>query len=139
MVEQNKALVRRWIDEVLTRGDVRLVDELFAPNYVLHDPGFAYEVRGGDGIKRFAATFRAASPDVRFAVEDQIAEGDMVVTRWTARGTHQGELFGVPPSGNRVEVAGITVSRIEGSKIVEEWDNYDALGMMQQIGAIPEQ
>jgi|SRR5215217_3457533 len=124
MVEQNKALVRRWIDEVLTRGDVRLVDELFAPNYVLHDPGFAYEVRGGDGIKRFAATFRAASPDVRFAVEDQIAEGDMVVTRWTARGTRLGEFLEIPPSGNRMTVTGIEFDRVLAGKIDEAWVSY---------------
>jgi SnoaL-like polyketide cyclase len=68
-----------------------------------------------------------------------LAEGDMVATRWTARGTHQGELMGIPPSGNRVEVPGTTISRIEGGKVAEEWDNYDALGMMQAIGAVPEQ
>ncbi len=83
--------------------------------------------------------YRSAFPDTQITIEDQLAEGDMVATRWTARGTHQGELMGVPPSGNRVEVAGITISRIEGGKIEEDWDNYDALGMMQQIGAIPEQ
>ena len=71
-------------------------------------------------------------------VEDLIAEGDKVVTRWRARGTHQGELMGIPPSGNPVEVTGITIHRIEGGKVVETWANYDALGMMQQVGAVPE-
>ena len=124
MVEQNKALVRRWFDEVLTRGEVRLVDELFAPNYVLHDPGFAYEVRGRDGIKRFAATFRAASPDVRFAVEDQIAEGDVVVTRWTARGTHRGAFLEIPPTDNQRTVTGIEFDRVVDGKIDEAWVSY---------------
>ena len=82
--------------------------------------------------------YRGAFPDAQIIIEDQLAEGDMVATRWTARGTHQGELLGVPPSGNRVEVAGMTISRAEGGKIAEEWNNYDALGLMQQIGAIPE-
>jgi predicted ester cyclase len=79
-----------------------------------------------------------AFPDAQITIEDQLAEGDTVATRWTGRGAHQGELMGVPPSGKRVEVARVTISRIEGGKIVEEWDNYDALGMMQGIGAIPE-
>jgi steroid delta-isomerase-like uncharacterized protein len=83
--------------------------------------------------------YLGAFPDAEVTIEDQLAEGDKVVTRWTGRGTHQGELMGVPPSGNRVEVPGITISRIEGGKIVEEWENYDALGMMQAIGAVPEQ
>ena len=81
--------------------------------------------------------YRGALPDLLMTVEDLIAEGDKVVTRWTARGTHQGELMGIPPSGNRVEVTGISVDRIEGGKFVEGWANYDALGMMQQIGAVP--
>jgi steroid delta-isomerase-like uncharacterized protein len=81
----------------------------------------------------------SAFPDTQITIEDLLAEGEKVSTRWTARSTHQGDMMGVPPSGNRVEVPGITISRIEGGKIVEEWDNYDALGMMQSIGAIPEQ
>ena len=124
MVEQNKALVRRWFDEVLTRGDIRRVDELFAPNYVLHDPGFAQEVHGREGVKRFAATFRAASPDVRFAVEDQIAEGDMVVTRWVARGTYWGKFLEIPPTGSQVTITGIEFDRVLDGKIDEAWVSY---------------
>jgi steroid delta-isomerase-like uncharacterized protein len=82
--------------------------------------------------------YRNAFPEIQMTVEDLIAEGDKVVTRWTARGTHQGELMGIPPSGNPVEVTGITIDRIEGGKVVETWANYDALGMMQQVGAVPE-
>jgi hypothetical protein len=82
--------------------------------------------------------YRSAFPDTVITVEDQIAEGDDVVTRWTGRGTHQGELFGVPPTDNRVEVTGITVDRFSGDKFAESWTNYDALGLMQQIGAVPE-
>ncbi len=81
--------------------------------------------------------YHGAFPDTQITVEDQIAEGDLVVTRWTARGTHQGELMGVPPSSNRATVEGITINRIADGKIAESWANYDALGMMQQIGAIP--
>ena len=82
--------------------------------------------------------YRTAFPDLQITVEDQVAEGDKVVTRWTARGTHRGELLGVTPSGNRVEISGISIDRFSGSKFVESWSNYDALGTMQQIGAIPE-
>ena len=80
----------------------------------------------------------SAFPDIQITIEDQVAEGDTVVSRWTIRATHQGELMDIPPSGKRVELMGVTISRIEGSKIVEDRDIYDALGMMQQIGAIPE-
>ncbi len=83
--------------------------------------------------------YTSAFPDAEITIEDQLAEGDMVATRWTGRGTHQGELMGVQPSGNRVEVMGNSISRIEDGKIVEEWNIYDALGMMQAIGAVPEQ
>jgi steroid delta-isomerase-like uncharacterized protein len=81
--------------------------------------------------------YHGAFPDAQITVEDQIAEGDKVVTRWTGRGTHQGEFMGVPPSGNRVEIAGMTLDRFSRGKIAESWTNYDALGMMQQIGAMP--
>jgi len=139
MSEENKALARRFAEDILNPGNVDTVEEVYAAHYVGHDPAMPEDMRGVEGAKEFYGMYISAFPDAEITVEDQVAEGDTVVTRWAARGTHQGELFGVPPSGNRVEVAGITVSRIEGSKIVEEWDNYDALGMMQQIGAIPEQ
>ena len=97
MAEGNKALVRRWLDEVLTQGNLWRVDELFAPNYVLHDPSFPQEVHGREGIRRYVAASRAAYPDACFVIEDQIAERDMVPTRWTARGTHRGSLRGYRP------------------------------------------
>jgi predicted ester cyclase len=81
--------------------------------------------------------YRNAFPDVQMSLEDQVAEGDMVVTRWIASGTHQGEFMGIAPTGDRVTVAGTSIERIVDGKIEETWDDYDALGMMQQIGAIP--
>ncbi len=89
-------------------------------------------------MRRFTEMYRNAFPDIQMSVEDVIAEGDKVVARWTVCATHQGELMGIPPSGNRMEVTGISIGRIEGGKFVETWSNYDTLGMMQQIGAIPE-
>jgi steroid delta-isomerase-like uncharacterized protein len=138
MSEENKEKARRFLQETLNEGNLGVVDEIVASDYVLHDPAIPEEIRGPEGIKGFVQMYRSAYPDTDITVEDQIAEGDDVVTRWTARGTHQGELMGIPPSGNRVEVTGITVDRFSGGKFVESWTSYDALGMMQQIGAIPE-
>ena len=138
MSEENKALARRWAD-IMNEGNLDLVDEIYAPDYVGHDPAMPEDVRGVEGAREFYSMYRSAFPDAEVTIEAQLAEGDMVATRWTGRGTHQGELMGVQPSGNRVEVMGNTISRIEGGKIAEEWDIYDALGMMQAIGAVPEQ
>ncbi len=115
------------------------MDELFAPNFVLHDPSVPQEVRGIEAMKQYITMYRTAYPDTRFVVEDQIAEGDRVVTRWTGQGTHQGELMGISPTGNRVTVTGIEFDRVSGGKLQETWVNYDALGMMQQLGAVPQQ
>jgi len=138
MSEENKALARRWAD-IFAQGNLDLVDEIYASDFVGHDPAMPEDTRGVEGAREFYGMYLSAFPDGEVTIEDQLAEGDKVTTRWTGRGTHQGDLMGVPPSGNRVEVPGITISRIEGGKIVEEWNNYDALGMMQAIGAVPEQ
>jgi steroid delta-isomerase-like uncharacterized protein len=135
--EENKAITRRFLEEIFAGGNLELVNEIFAPNFVLHDPSVPQQVRGPEGIRQYIAMYRAAYPDTHFTIEDQIAEGDKVVTRWTGQGTHQGELMGVPPTGRRVTVAGIEVDRIAGGKIEETWVSYDALGMMQQLGVIP--
>ena len=138
MSEQNKAIARRAIEEVFSaKGNLDVADEIFAPNYVHHDPASPEDIRGPEGAKEFAGMYRTAFPDVQLSTQEQIAEGDMVVTRWVANGTHQGEIMGIAPSGNRVTVAGTSIDRIVDGKIEETWDNYDALGMMQQIGAIP--
>src|SRR5919112_4427649 len=124
MIEDNKALIRRWLDEILTQEDLRKIVELFAPNYVLHDSNFIQKVHGHEGIAQYVATFRAASPDLRFTVEDQIAERDMVVTRWTARGTHQERFLDFPPTGNQMAMTGIEFDRVVDGKIDEAWVSY---------------
>ena len=139
MSEENKEKVRRFLEEAFNEGNLDVADELFTSDYVLHDPSLPEEMRGPEGVKGYVQMYRSAFPDTNITVEDQIAEGERVVTRWTGRGTHQGELMGIPPSGNQVELSGITISRFEGGKIAEDWTNYDTLGMMQQIGAIPEE
>ena len=135
MSEENKAIARRaW--ELVDNPDI--IDEVYAPDVVWHEPDG--EVRGIEEAKQFISMYKTAFPDMKATVEDVIAEGDKVVTRVTIRGTHQGEVdeFG-PPTGRQVEVKGITISRFEGGKIVEDWDSYDNLSIMQQLGLVPEQ
>ena len=136
--EENKALTRRsW--EIVTEGNLDTLEdalaEVYADDIVLHEPD--EDVRGVEGLKQFVTMIRSAIPDLRITLEEDIAEGDKVVSRWSAQGTHQGELMGIAPKGNQVMITGITIHRIEEGKIVEEWENWDALGLMQQIGAIP--
>jgi predicted ester cyclase len=138
--EENKAVVQREIAELFNHtGNLDAADEIYAPNYVGHDPTFG-DLHGPEAAKQSAAMYRQAFPDLEATIEDQVAEGDKVVTRFSSRGTHQGqtEAFG-PPTGNRVEVTGITIERFSEGKIVEDWTNFDALGLMQQLGLVPEQ
>ena len=138
MSEENKAIARRALEEIFSaQGNLDVADEIISPNYIGHDPVSPEDVRGPEGAKETAMMYRNAFPDVQLSVEDQLAEGDMVATRWIASGTHQGDFMGIAPSGNRVTVSGTSIERIVNGKIEETWDNYDALGMMQQIGAIP--
>jgi steroid delta-isomerase-like uncharacterized protein len=121
---KNKTLIRRWLDEVFTRGELDEVDELFTPNYALHDPSFPHDVHGPKGIKRYVTAYRAAFPDLKVTLEDQLAEADKVVTRWTVRGTHSGEFLGLAPTGDGVTVSGIEFDRIVGGRIDEAWVGY---------------
>ena len=135
MSEQNKALMRRGIEEVWNGGNFDVVDELIAGDYVGHQPPI--ENHGPAGVKRYFAMLREAFPDIHFTIEDQIAEGDRVVTRWAARATHLGVYQGIPPTGKPGTVTGITINRVADGKVVEGWTNLDSLGMLQQLGVIP--
>jgi steroid delta-isomerase-like uncharacterized protein len=135
--EQNKMIVRRAVEEPW-KGNLDVVDELTAPDYIGHDPANPEPLRGPEGVKEFISSYRAAFPDARLTVEQQLAEGDLVATRWSGRGTHEGELMGIQPTGKQVTVSGLTISRLKGGKIVEEFQNWDNFGMMQQLGAVPE-
>ncbi len=137
MSEENKAVSRRVVEEVFTRGNLDGLDEIVDPNFVNHDPASPEEVRGPEGLKQFVQLYRSAFPDLEVTIEDQVAEGDEVASRWSARGTHQGELFGIPPTGRETRVTGITIDRIQGGKIVESYNNWDTLGLLQQLGAVP--
>ena len=130
---------RRFFDEVWSRGDFGLVDELFAPDYVGHPSGPEGTVRGPAGVEEYIRQLRAGVPDLTVTVEDQLAAGDKVATRWTARGTHQGELMGTAATGRTATVTGITIQRFRADgRIVEGWTNWDLLGMLQQLGVTPQ-
>jgi steroid delta-isomerase-like uncharacterized protein len=137
MSEQNKATVRRYLEEVFARGNLDAIPELFSPDYVEHDPASDEEIRGHEGVRRDLSIYQSALSDIQITVEDQIAEGDRVATRATMRATHVEELFGVAPNGNRVTVTGTVIHRLSGGKLARGWWNWDTLGLLQQIGAIP--
>jgi predicted ester cyclase len=117
--EENKAISRRADAELFDRWNFKVADELFASNFVYHDPLSGEDWHGPQSVKQYAAMMRAAFPDLYYTVEDQVAEGDKEVTRYAAGGTHQGELMGIAPTGERVEVTGISIMRINGGKIEE--------------------
>jgi steroid delta-isomerase-like uncharacterized protein len=135
--ETNKEIIRRLAEEPW-RGNFDVVDEHVADDYVGHDPSNPEPLRGPAGVKEFIRTYRTAFRDARVTVEEQLAEGDFVATRWTGRGIHEGELMGIQPTGKEATVSGITISRLRNDKVVEEWSNWDTLGMLVQLGAVPE-
>jgi steroid delta-isomerase-like uncharacterized protein len=138
--QENKEKVRRLYEEAFAQGKKEVIDEVLHSDFVCYDPNSeAGEVRGAETVKGEIDYFHNAFPDFFWRVEDQVAEGDKVTTRYTMGGTHQGEFFGVPATGRRGEVSGINIDRFdESGKMVEEWASYDALGIMRQLGAIAE-
>jgi steroid delta-isomerase-like uncharacterized protein len=137
MLEKNKAISRRIVEEAFNEGSLEVVDELVGPTYVNHDPSAPEDLIGPEGTKQFIGLYRAAFPDLRITVEEQVAERDFVVTRWTATGTHTGELLGIAPTGKGATVTGLTIDRIADGKLVESWNNWDTLGLLQQLGVVP--
>jgi predicted ester cyclase len=135
--QDNKKVVRRLIEEPWT-GNFDAIDEFVDRSYVGYDPSVPEPLRGPEGVKENVANYRSAYSDARITVDEQIAEGDIVATRWTGRGTHDGELMGISPTKKQVTVSGLTLSRLSNGKVVEEWTNWDTLGMLQQLGAVPE-
>ena len=138
MSEENKDLARRSWEMLVNEQNPDGIDKLYTPDLVWHEPD--QDIQGPEQARQFLSTYLTAFPDMRCSVEDVIAEGDKVVTRWTIRGTHQGELeeYG-PLTGKQIEIKGITIHRIEGGKIAEEWERYDNLSVMQQLGLVPDQ
>jgi steroid delta-isomerase-like uncharacterized protein len=134
--EQNKAVVTRFVEEVWENGNVGAIDTLFTEDSVLHDP--TGDVRGREAFKTYNERYLAAFPDLQYDIEDMIAEGDRVVFRARMRGTHEGEFMGFEPTGQRFDAEGIIIARIEDGMIAERWASYDALGMMRQLGILPD-
>ncbi len=144
--ESNKSLSRRFMEEGFGRGNLKVVDEIFAANHTNHGPGaLPGSAKGPEGVKQLVTYYRNAFPDTQFTVDEQVAEGDRVVTRWTAHGTQKGEMPGVsgmpgiPVTGRPVTISGVTIDRFVNGKIVESWGLFDQLGMIQQLGLMPNQ
>ena len=134
--EENKAIVRRFVEEAQGRGNYQVIDEVVAPTFINQSapPGFPAD---REGVRATFDLFRAAFPDLTVVIHDQIAEGDKVVTRKTFQGTHQGEFMGIPPTGRKVTIGVTDILRVHEARIVEHWGQVDMLGLMQQLGVIP--
>jgi steroid delta-isomerase-like uncharacterized protein len=134
--EQNKAAIQRFVERAINQHNVDEFDDYYSPDLVDHalPPNIP---QGLAGRKLFAATFFAAFPDMHITIEDLVAEGDKVVARQSARGTHQGELMGIPPTGKQITITGMFAFRFENGRMVEQWELFDQMSMMQQLGVLP--
>ena len=133
MTEANKAMMRRFYDEVVNKGNLDEIDARIAQDLIEHNPPPGVP-SGPEGMKQSVAMFRAAFPDIHVTIHDVLAEGDKVVVRATASGTHRGELMGIPATGRRIAVDEIHIVRCVDGKVVEHWGIEDSLGMMRQLG-----
>lgn len=132
-LEANKALVRRNFEVIWTQCNLDVADEIIDPDYVGHIATLPDTVRGVEAFKQAVMLYHLSAPDIRFEIQDQLAEGDKVATRWIAHGTHQGEFMGIAPSGQRMSVTGMSFHRIEQGRIQESWDDWDALSMLRNM------
>lgn len=135
-LEDNKELVRRSNEEIWDKGNLEYLDDYVAEDYVEHNTASPEPIRGPEGYRQNVEMIRGAFPDMSVTTEDLIAEGDKVVTRYTIRGTHEGELMGIEPTGNEVEIEGVSIGKLEDGKVVEGWSNIDVMGMMTQLGVV---
>jgi len=135
--DTNKALVRRWIEEGWNAHNLALIDAIYTHDVVQHDPRSPLPVTSSEALKQYVGGLLTAFPDIHFAIDDLLADGDRVVWRFTAQATNTGPLMDIPPSGERATVTGIVIFRVAGARIAEVWVNYDTLGMLQSIGVIP--
>lgn len=138
MSQRNLALVQQAIEEIWNGGNYAKLDDYVAQDIVVRMPAAGEDIHGPEGIRQFYGMLRAAFPDLHFTIEDQIAAGDRVVTRWTASGTHQGDFQGIPAAGKAVTMSGIDIDRLADGKVVECWPVVDELGLLRQLGALPE-
>jgi steroid delta-isomerase-like uncharacterized protein len=136
MSAANKAIVRRLYEEVWNQRKLELINEIVSPSHAIQAPTVAGSAVGPEAYKREVLRFLAGYPDLQWTIDDLIAEEDKVVARWTMSGTHKGEYLGVPATNKKVSVDGITIHHITNGKIMDSYSNYDALGMMQQLGVV---
>ena len=134
--EENKALARRVIEEMFNKGNRDVAVAPLPPYDVAHDRAVPADIHGPEGFKQYVGGYRSAFSDLHIEIEEQIAEGDLVATRWTGTGTHDGELSGIAPTGKRVTLPGMEIVRISGGKLVEGWEGYDSMNMMRQLGVM---
>jgi steroid delta-isomerase-like uncharacterized protein len=137
MAQENSAMIRRWFEEVWNDGRMEAIDEMASPDVIGHGQAQHDIDVGLKQFKKFAATLRSAFPDMKVVIDQTIEQGDKVVARWTATMTHKAAFLGFAPTGKRATVTGTSIQRISHGKIVEGWDNWDQLGLLVQIGAVP--
>jgi steroid delta-isomerase-like uncharacterized protein len=137
MPADNKAIIRRLYEEVWNKRKIELIKEIISPSHALQGPNFFGSSVGPEAYKRQVLLFIAGYPDLQFTIEDTVAEKDKVVAFWTITGTHKGDYMGVPATNRKVSVDGVTIHHLAGGKIMDSYSNWDALGMMQQLGVIP--
>lgn len=134
--EENKAIVRRMFEEAFNQGNLAILDECVAPDYLDHSP-VPIPVPGIEGWKQRIAGYRTGFPDVQFTIEPLLAEADLVALRWTVRATHLGTFGGIPPTGKPVTFTGLNMERMASGKIIENWSEFDLSSLLRQLGAIP--
>jgi len=137
MAQENSILIRRWFEEVWNSGRIEAVDEMASPDVIGHGQAQHATDIGLKEFKPFVMGFRSAFPDLKVTIDYIIEQGGKVVARWTATMTHKGEFLGIAPTGKKATITGTSTQRISGGKIVEGWDNWDQLGLLVQIGAVP--
>ena len=137
MSAANKAIVQRLYEEVWNRRKLEVIKEIISPSHALQAPNLSGSSIGPEAYKRNVLAFLAGFPDLRWSIEDTIAEKDKVVACWTFSGTHKGDYLGIPATNKKVSVEGITIHNVAGGKIMDSYSNWDILGMMQQLGVVP--
>ncbi len=136
MSADGKALIQRWFEEVWNKGRAAAIDEMMAPQCLVH--GLGPDQHGAAAFKLFHTAYRNAFPDITIQIDQAVAEGDMVAVCWSGTGTHRGDGLGFPATGKQARFTGMTMARIANGRFVEGWNNFDQLGMLQQLGVMPQ-
>lgn len=132
----NKGIAHFFTEEVFNKGNMEVIDEIIDPEFIHHDPNTREFGKGPVAFKKLIHRYRKAFPDLQITIEQQIMENDLVVDRWKGEGTHEGELMGMAPTGKKISICGISIHRIREGRIVETWNNYDSMSMLQQLGLL---